>query len=96
MRVKEGFSSECDATDRAYRTRQWLDEIEDPRCIDEGIIMSKCLDVKPRIIRAKCPNGTRKNKATGRCEKTVLKKRCPNGTRKNKATGRCKKIKNKK
>lgn len=94
--VKEGFSSECDATDRAYRTRQWLDETEDPRCIDEGIIMSKCLDVKPRIIRAKCPNGTRKNKATGRCEKTVLKKRCPNGTRKNKATGRCEKIKNKK
>ena len=89
--MKEGFSSECGAIDKAYRTRQWLNDIEDPKCIDEGIIMSKCLDIKSLIKRAKCPNGTRKNKKTGRCEKTVLKKRCPNGTRKNKKTGRCKK-----
>ena len=38
--------------------------------------------------RKKCPNGTRKNKNTGRCIK-IKGKRCPNGTRKNKDTGKC-------
>ena len=44
--------------------------------------------------RKRCPNGTRKNKITGECEKknkTVIRKRCPNGTRKNKITGECEK-----
>jgi hypothetical protein len=40
--------------------------------------------------RKRCPNGTRKNKKTGNCEKKT-KKRCPNGTRKNKKTGNCEK-----
>ena len=54
----------------------------------------------------RCPNGTRKNKATGLCEpiitisykkenkilkQTTKSKRCPNGTRKNKISGLCEK-----
>jgi len=89
--VREGFSSECDDIDKVYRTRQWLDDVDDPICIDEGIIMSKCLDIRSFIKRAKCPNGTRKNKNTGRCEKNPLRKRCLNGTRRNLSTGKCEK-----
>jgi hypothetical protein len=41
----------------------------------------------------RCPKGTRKNKKTGKCEKTVkssgTKKRCANGTRRDKKTGEC-------
>ena len=39
----------------------------------------------------RCPNGTRINKKTGKCEKVVktTRPRCPNGTRKNKTTGVC-------
>lgn len=47
----------------------------------------------------RCENGTRKNKKTGDCEKTIVgktivgktigRKRCQNGTRKNKKTGEC-------
>ena len=48
---------------------------------------------------ARCPNGTRKNKKNGLCEKkestpkktTAKMARCPNGTRKNKKTGLCEK-----
>ena len=36
----------------------------------------------------RCPNGTRKNKDTGRCVK-IKEKRCSIGTRKNKDTGKC-------
>ena len=43
----------------------------------------------PKGIVKRCPNGTRKNKKTGECEKKGNKKRCPNGTRKNKKTGEC-------
>ena len=39
--------------------------------------------------RGRCPNGTRRSKKTGNCEKNTDKKRCPNGTRKNKKTGDC-------
>ena len=54
----------------------------------------------------RCPNGTRKNKITGKCELIITNsvkkenetskqktksKRCPNGTRKNKITGLCEK-----
>ena len=41
--------------------------------------------------RARCPNGTRKNVNTRKCEKKTAKtrKRCPNGTRKNKKSGKC-------
>ena len=41
--------------------------------------------------RARCPNGTRKNVKTRKCEKKTAKtrKRCPNGTRKNKKSGKC-------
>ena len=49
----------------------------------------------------RCPNGTRRNKKTGKCDhaKRELKKyekqkkstRCPNGTRRNKKTGKCEK-----
>ena len=41
--------------------------------------------------RARCPNGTRKNKKTGQCQNKSAKarKRCPNGTRKNKKSGKC-------
>ena len=41
--------------------------------------------------RSRCPNGTRKNQKSGKCEKKSEKtrKRCPNGTRKNKKTGNC-------
>lgn len=37
----------------------------------------------------RCPNGSRKNKKTGKCEKVGSQKRCPKGTRKNKKTGNC-------
>ena len=50
--------------------------------------------------KKRCPNGTRKNKKTGNCEKKTnvinKEKRCPNGTRRNKKTGNCEKNKNKK
>ena len=41
--------------------------------------------------RARCPNGTRKNVKTRKCEKKTAKtrKRCPNGTRKSKKSGKC-------
>jgi hypothetical protein len=38
--------------------------------------------------KKRCPNGSRRNKRTGECDKKILK-RCPNGTRKNKITGKC-------
>ena len=42
----------------------------------------------------RCPNGTRRNKTTGNCDKYVAssKKRCPKGTRRNKTTGNCENI----
>lgn len=48
-------------------------------------------------MRARCPNGTRKNKKTGNCEPSgksrslspKKRSRCPNGTHKNKKTGKC-------
>ena len=86
--IQENFSSECDDMQKVYKTRQWITEDSDPRCVDEGIIMTKCVDIKPIVKRKKCPNGTRKKKKTGKCEKPI-KKRCPNGTRKNKKTGKC-------
>ena len=44
-------------------------------------------------IRKRCPNGTRKNKKTGNCEKkSSIKKRCPNGSRRNNKTGNCEKL----
>lgn len=43
----------------------------------------------------RCPNGTRRNKKTGECEKSTgsPKKACPRGSRRNPATHRCKKTK---
>jgi len=49
----------------------------------------------PKLKR--CPNGTRRNKTSGICEKKTIKKknkteklpRCPNGTRRNKSTKKC-------
>ena len=38
---------------------------------------------KPK--KKRCPNGSRKDKKTGRC----IKRRCPNGTRKNPKTKKC-------
>ena len=47
-------------------------------------------------LSKRCPKGTRRNKKTGKCEKTGTqkkeKKRCPPGTRLNPKTGRCNKI----
>ena len=46
------------------------------------------------LVKKRCPNGTRRNKTTGNCEKrssSSSKKRCPNGTRRNKTTGNCEK-----
>ena len=37
----------------------------------------------------RCPNGSRKDKKTGKCVKVGSQKRCPKGTRKNKKTGNC-------
>lgn len=42
----------------------------------------------------RCPNGSRRNKKSGNCEKTsektkTSKKRCPNGSRRNKKSGNC-------
>ena len=38
----------------------------------------------------RCPNGSRKDKKTGKCVKVGTQtKRCPKGTRKNKKTGNC-------
>ena len=42
----------------------------------------------------RCPNGTRRNPKTKKCEKKdliVVKKRCPNGTRRNRITKKCEK-----
>jgi hypothetical protein len=41
--------------------------------------------------KKRCPNGSRRNKRTGECDKKIPPtiKRCPNGTRKNKITGKC-------
>jgi len=48
------------------------------------------MPVKP----IRCPNGSRRNKQTGKCtKKSKTKNRCPNGTRRNKKTRRCNKIK---
>jgi hypothetical protein len=41
----------------------------------------------------RCPNGTRRNKKIGNCEKKTAKKRCPNGSRRNKKTRECDKYK---
>jgi len=46
--------------------------------------------------RKRCPNGTRRNKKSGKCEtakkgKKQQRKRCPNGTRRNKKSGKCEK-----
>jgi len=48
-------------------------------------------------VKRRCPNGTRKNKISGKCESTSQQestsqpvlKRCPKGTRKNKTSGKC-------
>ena len=47
---------------------------------------SSGLAKKPR-----CPNGTRRSKKSGNCEKKSMqsRKRCPNGTRRNKKSGNC-------
>ena len=47
----------------------------------------------PKKKRARCPNGTRKNLKTNKCEKKSAntRKRCANGTRKNKKSGNCEK-----
>ena len=45
-----------------------------------------------RLKISRCPNGTRRNKKTGNCEKKTENKklsRCPKGTRRNKKTGNC-------
>jgi hypothetical protein len=52
------------------------------------------------LPKSRCPNGTRKNRKTGKCEPTAKidvspqlnKKRCENGTRKNSKTGKCEPI----
>ena len=46
--------------------------------------------IKEKIER--CPNGTRKNRKTKKCESNehrVIRKRCPNGTLKNRKTKNC-------
>jgi hypothetical protein len=47
-------------------------------------------------LSKRCPKGTRRNKKTGKCEKSgtqkTVKKKCPPGTRLNPKTGRCNKI----
>lgn len=40
-----------------------------------------------------CPNGTRRNKKTGKCERKTANKKCPDGKRLNPKTNRCIKIK---
>ena len=64
----------------------------------------QALDTTPPILNKKrCPNGSRRNKTTGECDKntkpntenptiTDKPKRCPNGSRRNKTTGNCDKI----
>ena len=72
---------------------------------DKKVIISanKNSSTKARNFRNKlfkCPNGTRRNKKTGKCEptnnnsKSTANKtvRCPNGTRRNKKTGKCEPI----
>ena len=55
----------------------------------------KALDTtSPALKKKRCPNGSRRNKITGKCDKntkptTEKLKRCPNGTRRNKITGNC-------
>ncbi len=63
-----------------------------------GVIIRSPLQL---VANKRCPKGSRKNKKTGNCDKTVnsvvvvvpnvvvAHKRCPNGTRKNKITGKC-------
>lgn len=44
------------------------------------------------MTRSRCPKGTRKNRATGNCEKHKegeKKKRCPKGTRRSQFSGNC-------
>lgn len=41
----------------------------------------------------RCPNGTRKNRKTGKCERKSANKKCPDGKRLNPKTNRCIKIK---
>tara|TARA_B100001093_G_scaffold516753_1_gene596276 strand:+ start:1599 stop:2717 length:1119 start_codon:yes stop_codon:yes gene_type:complete len=41
----------------------------------------------------RCPNGTRRNKKTGKCERKSTSKKCPEGKRLNPKTNRCIKIK---
>ena len=43
---------------------------------------------------ARCPNGTRRNRKTGKCERKSTSKKCPDGKQLNPKTNRC--IKNKK
>jgi len=47
----------------------------------------------------RCPNGTQRNKTTGKCEpkdKKQTKGRCPKGTRRNKTTDNCEEVTKKK
>ena len=41
----------------------------------------------------RCPNGSRRNKKTGKCEKKTKNKKCPDGKMLNPKTNRCIKIK---
>ena len=41
----------------------------------------------------RCPNGSRRNKKTGKCEKKSTSKKCPEGKRLNPKTNRCVKYK---
>ena len=41
----------------------------------------------------RCPNGSRRNKKTGKCERKSTSKKCPEGKRLNPKTNRCIKIK---
>ena len=92
--IEHGFSSECDALKNVFRTTNWLDD-DKPQCVGEGFIMTKCLNIQETKKRSKCPNGTRKNKISGKCEKKSQKlRRCPNGSRKNKISGKCEKTSN--
>ena len=79
-----------------------------PVSASQSSIRSKKLNTSQpqtkKQTKSRCPNGTRKNKLTGNCEKNKntdkqiihpiqvekqTKSRCPNGMRKNKLTGNC-------
>lgn len=91
--IKHGFSHECDSMDKIFRTRQYSDDDGDFKCMNDGFIMTKCMNIESIKKRPKCPNGSHKSPNTGLCVAFTKKnrKRCPNGSRRNKKTRRCKK-----